>query len=170
MKKLLFIVFSLIASATFAQNDVTTIYIIRHAEQGAGEDASLTEEGKDRTEKWGDYFEDKNITTYYTTKHKRAIETVTGISTFTSGIPQPGTSRQFVVKNYEGPEDLLLKQVGEDHKGESVLIVGHSDTIHKYINILLETDKFTEIDEEEYGNLYIVTLRDGKPEIERLQM
>ncbi len=166
MKKLLFIVFSLIASVTFAQNNVTTIYIIRHAEQGAGEDASLTEEGKDRAEKWGDYFEDKNITTYFATDHKRVVETIIGISSFVSEMPQPGTSRQFVVKNAGGPEDLLLKQVGEDYKGENVLIVGHSDTIHKYINIMLETDKFTEIDEEEYGNLYIVTLKDGKPEIE----
>lgn len=171
MKKILVIFTCFIMNITWAQDDITTIYMIRHAEQAEGEDPGLSEEGKERIQKWGDYFQDKNISTYYSTKYKRTTLTATMIGSYTAKPGEPGTtSKLFTIKGYGGPEDLLLKQVAEDHKGENVVIVGHSNTIPKQINTLLESDKFNTINEDEYGNLYIIKIKDGKASLETLHM
>lgn len=168
MKKVFIILTCLIMNITWAQDDTTTIYMIRHAQQAEGEDAGLSAEGKDRTEKWGDYFQDKNINAYYHTEYKRTIYTVSSIIGFTSTM-EPGITKSYKIINYD-PKDLLLKDVAEEHKGKNVLIVGHSNTIPKQINILLDSDKFNEINEDEYGNLFIIKIKSGKADIQTLQL
>jgi len=45
------------------------------------------------------------------------------------------------------------------HRGKSVLIVGHSNTLPNHVNKLLNENKYAEIDESEFGTLYIVTVK-----------
>lgn len=170
MKKALIIITCLIINIVSAQEDTTTIYLIRHAEQADLQDKGLSEEGKEQAKKWVAYFKDKNIDTYYITKDKRIIYTATTIGSYNIKGGEPGTTETFF--NFRGydPNDLLLKNVAEDHKGENVLIVGYRNTIPKQINTLLGTDEFADISENEYGNLYIITIKDGNTEIETARL
>jgi hypothetical protein len=42
--------------------------------------------------------------------------------------------------------------------GKTILIVGHSNTIPNMVNQIIKENKYTNIEENQFGNLYIVTL------------
>lgn len=54
-----------------------------------------------------------------------------------------------------------LKKLLAENKGKTILVVGHSNTIPKHINQLLDKEKYHEIDESEFGNLYVIKEKDG---------
>ena len=62
--------------------------------------------------------------------------------------------RPFDVSNVE----QAVVDIVERHKGKIVLIVGHSNTIAPMIAELGGSKKVPEIAEDEYDNLYIVTI------------
>ena len=127
----------------------TTIYLIRHAEKtDASPDTELSEAGKARAQKWKGYFSDKGITAIYSTPYKRTNAT---------GEPL-ATANKINITPYS-PSELDLKTIAEKHTGKSVLIVGHSNTIPKYVNKLLQENKYPDMDENEFGYLYIVTIK-----------
>ena len=158
MKNLLLILTMVLTTAAIAQEKTTTIYLIRHAEKADGStDPDLSEAGKERAKKWGAYFEDKDISTYYTTPYKRTIQTASFTSAFVSAMPRPGSVKTTQFKRYD-PRTLSLKQVAEDNNGQSVVVVGHSNTIPAQINALLGKNVYPDIKEDEFGNLYIITI------------
>ena len=171
MKNLIAIVACLIINVALAQ-ETTTIYLIRHAEKASDgtTDPGLSDAGMDRTKKWGDYFQDKNISTYYMTKYKRAVET----ATYTNGqvmslLSKPGTTYNIMMKNYD-PMSLSLKDVAKENKGKNIVIVGHSNTIPAQINALIGEKKYADMQENEYGNLYIIKITDDKITHELVKM
>jgi 2,3-bisphosphoglycerate-dependent phosphoglycerate mutase len=158
MKNLLLMLSLIVTTAALAQEKTTTIYLIRHAEKADGStDPDLSEAGKERTKKWGAYFEDKNISTYYTTPYKRTIQTASFTSAFVSAMPRRGSVKTTQFKTYD-PRTLSLKQVAQDNNGQSVVVVGHSNTIPAQINALLGQNIYPDMKEDEFGNLYIITI------------
>lgn len=134
---------------TLQAQETTTLYLIRHAEKAdATKDTELSESGKARAKKWRAFFSDKNIAAIYTTPYKRTIATAT-----------PLAEKLGLNINSYNPSQLDLKSVAEMHRGKSVLIVGHSNTLPNHVNKLLNENKYDEIDESEFGTLYIVTVK-----------
>lgn len=174
MKNLIAVVACLIMNVALAQ-ETTTIYMIRHAEKASDgtTDPGLSDAGMDRTKVWGNYFADKNISTYYTTQYKRTIETASYISGVVAGkitgTMAPGTNYDFRMKTYD-PMSLSLKQVAEDNKGKNIVIVGHSNTIPAQINALIGEKKYADMQESEYGNLYIIKITGDKITHELVKM
>lgn len=171
MKNLIAIVACLILNMALAQ-ETTTIYMIRHAEKASDgtTDPGLSDAGMERTKKWGEYFKDKKADIFYTTKYKRTVETATG--TMANSMPYPpvpGTSHNVTMKNYD-PMSLSLKQVAEENKGKNIVIVGHSNTISAQINALLGEKKYADMQENEYGNLYIIKITGDKISHELVKM
>lgn len=129
--------------------ETTTIYLIRHAEKAdASPDTELSEEGKARAQKWKAYFNNKNIAAIYSTPYKRTTATAEPLA----------TANKLAITPYNSSE-LDLKAIGDKHAGKSILIVGHSNTIPKSINKLLAENKYPDIDESEFGYVYIVTIK-----------
>jgi len=124
----------------------TTIYIIRHAEkEDDTKNTDLSSAGFERVENWKKYFEDITIDAFYSSGFQRARHTC-----------QPmAFSRDKNISIYKN-HLMDLKKIIENHKGETVLIVGHSNRIPKFINNLLGQEKYPEISEPEFGNLYII--------------
>ncbi len=169
MKKILLTLILIICANAMAQ-ETTTIYLIRHAEKADNSvNPELSEAGKERTKKWGAYFENKDINTYYTTPLKRAILTASLTAAYMSALPEPGTSREIHFMTYE-PDNFSLKKIAEENKGKNIIVVGHSNTIPKYINDLLGKKAYADINENEYGNLYIVTITGDKITHELVKM
>lgn len=134
---------------TLQAQETTTLYLIRHAEKAdATKDTELSEGGKARAEKWKNFFSDKNISAIYATPYKRTIATAA-----------PLAEKLGININSYNPSQLDLKSVTETHRGKSVLIVGHSNTLPNHVNKLLNENKYAEIDESEFGTLYIVTVK-----------
>lgn len=169
MKKL-FLAMILAFCANVMAQETTTIYLIRHAEKADNSDnPELSEAGKERTKKWGAYFENKNISTYYTTAFKRTILTASLTASYMSALPEPGTSRETRFMTYD-PNDFSLKKIVEENKGKNILVVGHSNTVPKYINDLLGKKTYPDISENDYGNLYIIKITGDKITHELVKM
>jgi broad specificity phosphatase PhoE len=172
MKKILLILTCLIANIVLAQESTTTIYLLRHAEKAADgtADPGISDAGRERTKAWGEYFKDKKIKSYYSTKYKRAVETASWTGTYTLPNPGvPGTTTSLNLRNYD-PMTFSLNDVAQKHKAESIVIVGHSNTIPTLVNNFIGDRKYPDMQENEFGNLYIIKITGDKITHELIKM
>lgn len=129
-----------------ANENTTTIFLIRHAEkQDDTKNTDLSEAGFERAENWRKYFENTPIDAFYSSGFQRARHTCQPIA----------FSRDKTITIYKN-HLMNLRNVIEENRGKTVLIVGHSNRIPTFINTLLGEEKYPEILESEFGNLYII--------------
>ena len=144
----IFLVFSI------PENDCSTFYLIRHAEKErvnkSERDPKLNEKGIIRALNWKDYFIDKDISKIYSTNYKRTLETV-----------KPILEAIGLTAILYSPSNIDYKNFILSNKGEKVLIVGHSNTIPGFVNELINDQVYSQIDDLNNSNLYIVNLCDS---------
>lgn len=130
----------------------TTLFLIRHAEkQNDTKNTDLSPAGFERAQYWKKYFQDTKIDAFYSSGFQRARHTC-----------QPmAFERDKNVTIYKN-HLMNLKKLLAENQGKTVLIVGHSNRIPTFINKLLDEEKYPEITEPEFGNLYIIKEIDGK--------
>ena len=105
----------------------------------------LNKRGIERSLLWNGYFENKEVNSIYSTNYNRTIETVLPVS-IAKGIKPIIYSASNI--NYES---FLKKE-----KGNTVIVVGHSNTIPGFVNKLIEDDYYKQINDTVNSNLYIV--------------
>lgn len=150
MKKIYLILIGLFMQNIAAQTE-TTIYLIRHAEKAdSSPNTALSTEGKKRAEDWANYFKATAIDLCYSTPYLRTQNTCSPTA----------ISKQKEIISYS-PKEMDLKKLIAENPGKTILVVGHSNTIPKHINQLLGEEKYPEIPESEFGNLYIVKEKNG---------
>ena len=132
--------------------NATTLFLIRHAEkQNDSKNTDLSQEGFERAQCWKKYFEDTKIDAFYSSGFQRARHTC-----------QPmAFERDKSVTIYKN-HLMNLKKLIAENQGKTILLVGHSNRIPTFINKLLGEEKYPEIKEPEFGNLYIIKEIDGK--------
>jgi phosphohistidine phosphatase SixA len=126
---------------------VTTVYLVRHAEKGAGDDPDLSPRGKLRALALPSALELEHLAAIYSTATKRTQQTAAPVAAVT-GIEvtrMPPT-------DYSG----LLERV-RSHAGKAVLVVGHSNTVPPMLATLGVRDQVT-LEEDDFGDLFIVTV------------
>ena len=148
--------------ATFSR-PVTTVILIRHAEKKIepdNPDPDLSPEGQTRAQEIARIFADSGIQTIYATQYKRTQQTVgplanrLGISITEIDAKQPAE---------------VVKCITTKNRGQTVFVAGHNNTIPEIVN-MLSGEKFGNIPESEFDNLYIVTIyRFGKAKVVRLK-
>ena len=136
-------------SCNLRVDDCVEVYLIRHAEKDRSDPLNknphLNEKGIERSLLWNGYFENKELNSIYSTNYNRTIETVLPIS-IAKGIKPIIYSASNI--NYES---FLKKE-----KGNTVIVVGHSNTIPGFVNKLIEDDYYKQINDTVNSNLYIV--------------
>ena len=129
----------------------STFYLIRHAEKvrtdKSDKDPKLNEYGMLRAIKWQEYFSDKNISKIYSTNYKRTLETV-----------KPIQESSDIIPIIYSPSDIDYKNFIMSNKTEVVLIVGHSNTIPDFVNGLISENVYSQIDDLNNSNLYVVNI------------
>lgn len=135
--------------------DITTYYFIRHAEKATDDpsnrDPELTEAGIKRSQNWAKVFEDISFDLIYSSDFKRTRATAQTIA------DSQNKKVSFYSSSKLNDEDFQEKTIGK-----TVLVVGHSNSNPEFINYILQEEKYSDIDEMEYGSLYIITvLADG---------
>ena len=129
----------------------STFYLIRHAEKvrtdKSDKDPKLNEYGMLRAIKWQEYFSDKNISKIYSTNYKRTLETV-----------KPIQESSDIIPIIYSPSDIDYKNFIMSNKIEVVLIVGHSNTIPDFVNGLINENVYSQIDDLNNSNLYVVNI------------
>lgn len=152
MKNFLYLLIFFCANV-YAQGDVTTFILVRHAEKetaAAGDqmmskDPQLSKEGQARAQSLVKLLEKQKIDAVYSTNFLRTKNTVTPVA----------ESKGLTVQTYES---LKLEELVSKHKGGTVLICGHSNTIPGFANTLLANKQFANYDDSDYGNVLIVTV------------
>ncbi len=133
------------------ENDCSTFYLIRHAEKvrinKTDKDPALNEKGMIRALNWRDFFIDKDISKIYSTNYKRTLETV-----------KPIEVAMGLTAILYSPSSINYKNFISSNKGEIVLVVGHSNTIPDFVNELINDQVYSQIDDLNNSNLYIVSL------------
>ncbi|WNM19983.1 phosphoglycerate mutase family protein [Flavobacterium capsici] len=156
MKKNIFLIIFALSTClnVFSQDEITKIIVARHAEKenDGTKNPSLSEAGKIRAEKLKDLFVDVKIDKLFSTNYKRTIETLQPIA----------ASKKLDIVNYN-PNDLsFAKDLISTEKGKTVLVVGHSNTCPKLVNSLIDESKYQNLDENDYGKIWIITFKNDK--------
>lgn len=126
----LLVLFALTVLSCEPPKEVTTYYLIRHAEKDRTDannrNPNLTEEGHKRAKNWSEYFKEIPLDEVYSTKYNRTMQTA-----------QPtAESKGLTIKNYD-PRTLYNLQFETDTYNKSVLIVGHSNTTPVFANQII---------------------------------
>ena len=140
-----------------------TIYIVRHAEKLKVEDGPddmrddppLSPEGQARAMGLTEDLPVRQLKAVYVTRTKRSYDTASAVLALT-GLK----ATYYPAKDYAGIVERLSK-----HYGESVLLVGHSNTIPPLLQAFGVAEPVT-IEHEQYGDLWVLTLEDGEAKLE----
>lgn len=135
------------------KSQITTVILVRHAEKAKSNDnnPNLSEIGQQRAKLLAQILKSVSINAIYATEFARTQETAKPLSEIIS-IP---------IKIIEANStDKLLDELQNKHKGENILVVGHSNTLPFIIEKLGKT-KIQEINESEYDNLFILNISEN---------
>ncbi|WP_084625991.1 SixA phosphatase family protein [Flavobacterium soli] len=150
MKQFYIFLFGILSQNIMSQTE-TTIYLIRHAEKAdSSPNTELSAEGKKRANDWANYFQLQPIDFIYSTPY---------IRTQSTALPTAISQKKEIIAY--NPSELDLKKIIAENTGKTILIIGHSNTIPKHINQLLGEEKYPEIPENEFGNLYCIKEKKG---------
>jgi broad specificity phosphatase PhoE len=157
------IVMLLVAAGSVAAQ-TTTVLVVRHAEKvtETGKDPELTAEGRARAENLAAMLKDVEVAAIYSTPFKRTVDTGAPVAREKGlEITLTEASRGFVA--------ALAERILSESLGRTVLVVGHSNTVGPTLAALGCGEPF-ELDESEYGDLFVCTLPDsGRPSVLRLK-
>jgi broad specificity phosphatase PhoE len=143
----------------------TTYFIVRHAEKEGGgtmmsSDPPLTAEGERQAIDLKNFLQKKSIKTIYSTNYARTIATA-----------EP-TRQVFGVnlKMYDPRNNSQLVEELKKISDGNVLVVGHSNTVDDVVNGLMGESKMTDLNDDEYGNVFIVKRRGNRYSFERVKV
>lgn len=151
LKYLFLLVFSASTTISFAQEEITTYYFIRHAEKdrsdATNKNPNLTEKGQARAQDWATILKDIPFDAVYSTNYNRTQQTATPTA----------KEHNLDVLEYD-PRTLYNDDFKTATQGKTVLVVGHSNTTPAFVNTVLKERKYPDIDDNNNGNLYVVTI------------
>ena len=151
-----------LCSALLAQQSTTTVILVRHAEKATtpGDDPQLSQEGVARAELLAQMFEHSGLTAIYSSQYIRTRKTDEPLAR------KLGLQLQIVPAE---STKKLVDMIVARHTGGTVLVVGHSNTLPEII-AALGAGKTAEIPDDDYDNLYFVTLTEkGKGKTMRMR-
>lgn len=139
----------------FESQATTTMIFVRHAEKALApaDDPTLSPAGKKRAAELARQLVDADVVAgidaIYSTPYRRTIETVQPVA----------DALGLDVNLYEADDnDAVLATILKAHKGQIILVVGHSNTVPTLIADLGASKNVPAIDELEYDNIYLVSI------------
>jgi broad specificity phosphatase PhoE len=150
-----------------------TVYLVRHAERAdePRQDPPLTEKGAARSQELARILSNANIKTVITSQFLRTKQTAEPLA---KQVNVPVTSISLSV-NPANPRMISEQSTAEvtnkilERAGESVLVVGHSNSIPDIIK-MLGGDVSPVIDEKKHDDLFVVTVYgNGKAKVAHLK-
>ena len=133
----------------------TTVIFVRHAEKASipADDPGLSLAGQQRVAELTRQLVDADVVAgvdaIYSTPFRRTEETVRPIAD-ALGLP---------VNSYDAADtEAIMEYIVREHKGKIILVAGHSNTVPVLIGNMGASKKVPEIAENEYDNIYIVSI------------
>lgn len=139
----------------FELQATTTVIFVRHAEKATlpANDPGLSVAGQARAMELARQLVDADviggIDAIYSTPYRRTVETVKPVA----------DALGLLVMSYEATNtEAIMDDIVRGHKGEIILVVGHSNTVPELIGSMGASKNVPDIAEDEYDNLYLVTI------------
>ncbi|WP_176730473.1 phosphoglycerate mutase family protein [Devosia insulae] len=146
------------SAQAFAQ-EVTTVYLVRHAEKdGPGEDAGLTEPGKARARALAHVLADVKLSAIFVSSVQRTSLTAQPTREMTD--PKLELLQRDTTKTAE--------EIQSTFKGKNVLVVGHSDSVGK-IAEKLGADGIGTLPADAFDRLFVIHIDGEQVVLERLR-
>jgi broad specificity phosphatase PhoE len=142
----------LLVGLTAAQKK--TIILVRHAEKAdqTSQDPELSAEGKQRAERLGKIVKKYRPGAIYSTDFKRTRDTAAPLA----------ARRKLKIEVYDPKNPAALLDMMMKSKTKRFLVIGHSNTIPGLANLLGKKEVFKNLDDAEYGVIWIVRIKDGQ--------
>ncbi|MFC1477345.1 phosphoglycerate mutase family protein [candidate division KSB1 bacterium] len=145
------------AALSGQEKDITTVFLVRHAEKVADEsdDPELTAAGQKRAEELAYVLKDIELDAVFSTAYKRTLFTA-----------QPSAKNQDLkVQTISSLRQNDLKEYVdtalEKYKGGKILIVSHSNIVHLLVKLIrreeIDRRAIKNIDEKVYDDLFVVS-------------
>jgi broad specificity phosphatase PhoE len=133
--------------------------IVRHAEKASdAEDSPLNEAGIERAQALVGVAADAGVSAIYTTQFKRNRDTAQPLA------ERLGIAPAEVPVNLQNPGDYgktLAKTILEKHSGQTVVVIGHGNTIASIVEGL--TGRAAPQGDIQYSDLFMVTIPPSGP-------
>lgn len=128
----------------------TTFILLRHAEKAddGTKDPDLSSEGHARANRIASMLCDTPVEAIYATAYKRTQNTVRPLAEKLS----------ISVKAYEPLKKEAIEQMLADHRGGTIVVAGHSNTVPRIANLLIGAQRFSDFADDEYGIMLIVSV------------
>lgn len=157
MFRLLFVL--LLAGYSFtagAQESITTFILIRHAEKDLTQstnDPDLSAEGKSRSLRLAAMLYETTVSAIYSTPYKRTRQTVDPLA----------ANKNLTISDYNASSEDDIDSMITKHKGGTIVVAGHSNTIPWFANKLLGVEKYRPLEDGDYDNVWVINvLEKGK--------
>ena len=150
------------APRAVAQETVTTVYVVRHAEKldPSDPDSPLSPEGQVRARELAKTLARAGVQRIYATTKLRTQQTVAPLA--------EQRDLELVLLD-PGAVDELVRRITTDDAGMVVVVAGHSNTVPNIVKGL-STVEVAGIPEERYDRLFkVVISADGKAKVEELR-
>jgi broad specificity phosphatase PhoE len=147
----------LLALAARPLTPPTVIYLVRHGEKDLTPgvaDPLLTTAGEARAQALADRLTREHPAALFTTDTRRTRATLGPLAQAMHLTP--------LVYSAKEPA-ALAERINQQYEGQTVVVVGHSNTLLPLLAALGVRETVAELKDDEYSYLYKVTLRDGKP-------
>lgn len=143
----LIIVVVLIARCFWWPIDVTTVYIVRHAEKAnGGTDPELSLIGHARAQKLKHVLKDDGIDAVFVSNYLRTQQT---------GAPVANAAGVEAQVYQASATDELVNLLLSEYFGKRILVVGHSNTVDD-IAVALGIAEVEELSENQYDRLFVI--------------
>jgi broad specificity phosphatase PhoE len=158
MKSATKVLLLLLAAGMFScsrpQPGPTTVLIVRHAEKASdADDSPLTDAGVQRSQALVSVAENAGVSAIYSSQFKRNHDTAKPLS------ERLGVSVTEMPVNLQNPGDyakVLAKDILDKHPGQTVVVIGHGNTIAATIAAL--TGRAPSVGDIQYSDLFVVTV------------
>lgn len=144
------------AAATLPDTASTTVIVVRHAEKmphSPGSDAGLSPAGVRRADALRRALSDAHVAAIYSSPFGRARQTGLALAA-----QLQDSVRVMDADDVEG----IVARVHREHRGQTVLVIGHSDTVPKILEAFCER-ALPDLGDIDYDRMYVVTLVPGRP-------
>lgn len=134
-----------------------TIILVRHAEKETAatadaNDPPLSAEGLKRAEKFRKVAGKYRPGAVFSTNYKRTRATAEPIA----------KKRNIEIQTYDPKNNAELADRIMKSKTKRFVIVGHSNTIPGLANLLIKRELFKNLDDAEYGTIWVIRLKNGQ--------
>jgi broad specificity phosphatase PhoE len=134
----------------------TTVVVVRHAEKALDDprDPVLTAAGEQRARALLEVVANADVAAIYSTQFRRTRATVEPLA---QQLRLPVVVREIAAGSVDAYAEALAREILTTHAGQSVVVVGHSNTVPGIVRAL-SGHGVAEITDDEYQHLFVVVV------------